>query len=150
MVVNGVCRDVDGVWKVGPDGNGKRGKEVTDRMRGIGAWLARYGRSVYGTRGGPIEPVDDVYGTTFRENTIYLHITDSMRFAGMTLPVSDYTVTQCGTMDGEPVSFTQDASGIRIVLPEGLTTTKEEPDVIIEITMARKIEYQKDSRINFT
>lgn len=150
MLVNVVCRDGNWLVNVGPDENGKLSKEVTDRMREIGAWLARYGRTVYGTRGGPIEPVDDVYGTTFRENTIYLHITDSMRFAGMTLPVSDYTVTQCGTMDGEPVSFTQDASGIRIVLPEGLTTTKEEPDVIIEMTTDRKIEFKKDSDIYFT
>ena len=150
MLVNVVCRDGNWLVNVGPDGNGKLSKEVTDRMREIGAWLARYGRTVYATRGGPIEPVDDVYGTTFRENTIYLHITDSMRFAGMTLPVSDYTVTQCGTMDGEPVSFTQDASGIRIVLPEGLTTTKEEPDVIIEMTTDRKIEFKKESDIYFT
>ena len=39
----------------------------------MGAWLAKYGESIYGTRGGPFKPGD--YGVSTRKgNTIYLHI----------------------------------------------------------------------------
>ncbi|MCL5096711.1 MAG: hypothetical protein M1608_04125 [Candidatus Omnitrophica bacterium] len=41
----------------------------------MGAWLARYGESIYGTRGGPFKPGD--YGVSTRQDkTPYLHVCD--------------------------------------------------------------------------
>ena len=150
MLVNVICRDGNLLLNVGPDRNGKLSKEVTDRMRQIGAWLTRYGKAVYGTRGGPIEPVDDVYGTTFRGNEVYLHVTDSEKFAELTLPAVDFKIVRCALMDGTPVAYVQEESGIRVTLPEGVRTTKDEPDVIVVMTADREIVFKKDSNIYFT
>lgn len=150
MLVNVICRDGNLLLNVGPDRNGKLSKEVTDRMRQIGAWLTKYGKAVYGTRGGPIEPVDDVYGTTFKGDEVYLHVTDSEKFAGMVLPAVEFGVTGCCLMDGTPVEYAQDENGIRITLPEGVKTTEDEPDIIVVLKADREIDFKKDSNIYFT
>lgn len=150
MLVNVVCRDGNLLLNVGPDKNGKLSKEVTDRMREIGAWLTKYGRAVYGTRGGPIEPVDDVYGTTFKENEVFLHITDTEKFAGTAIPDAGFRIMECHTMDGRNIAFAQDENGIRVELSEDLKTTPDEPDIIIVMTAEHEIEYKKDSDIYFT
>ncbi|KPK82434.1 MAG: alpha-L-fucosidase [Gemmatimonas sp. SM23_52] len=58
---------------VGPMPNGKIQPEFVDRLQAIGRWLARYGESVYGTRGGPIAP--GPWGvTTQRDANVYVHV----------------------------------------------------------------------------
>lgn len=86
MLVNVVCRDGNLLLNIGPDRNGKVSEEIHQRIRQIGDWLSRCGESIYNTRGGPFEPEDEVYGTTFRENRIYLHILDTAAYAGRRLP----------------------------------------------------------------
>ena len=63
MLANVICRGGNLLLNVGPDKDGHIRSDVARRMREIGAWLSEYGEAVYGTRGGPIEPVDNVYGT---------------------------------------------------------------------------------------
>ena len=77
MLVDVVTRDGNLLLNVGPDKNGHIRPDVAERMRQIGAWLRENGDTIYKTRGGPIEPVDHVYGTTYRENEIFLHILDT-------------------------------------------------------------------------
>ena len=48
--------------------------EQVARLREIGAWLAKYGESIYGTRGGPYKPTKSV-ASTRKGNTVYVHIT---------------------------------------------------------------------------
>lgn len=60
---------------VGPMPNGKIQPEFTSRLREVGAWLGKYGDSLYGTRGGPIDPAP--WGvTTQNANTVYVHVLD--------------------------------------------------------------------------
>jgi alpha-L-fucosidase len=60
---------------VGPMPNGKIQPEFTERLHTMGEWLRKNGESIYGTRGGPIEPRP--WGvTTQRAGKIYVHILD--------------------------------------------------------------------------
>ena len=60
---------------VGPMPNGEIQPEFAERLREIGVWLDDYGESIYGTRGGPIDPAP--WGvTTRRGNTVYVHVLD--------------------------------------------------------------------------
>ena len=60
---------------VGPMPNGVIQPEFVTRLREMGAWLEEYGESIYGTRGGPIDPAP--WGvTTQRANTVYIHVLD--------------------------------------------------------------------------
>ncbi len=69
------CAGGDGnlLLNIGPTPEG----EIEDRqariLRGMGAWLAKYGESIFGTRGGPFMP--GYWGaSTYKDNIIYLHI----------------------------------------------------------------------------
>src|ERR1700745_4357821 len=57
----------------GPQPNVKIQEEFTTRLRAVGAWLNKYGVSIYGTRGGPLAPGD--WGvTTQKGDTVYVHV----------------------------------------------------------------------------
>ena len=64
MLVDVVTRDGNILLNVAPDGKGAIPEAVQNRVRELGQWLKENGDSIYGTRGGPIEPVDKVYGST--------------------------------------------------------------------------------------
>src|ERR1035438_6652869 len=69
------CAGGDGnlLLNVGPIPNGEIAPEQADRLKELGAWLAKYGRSIYGTRGGPFKPGN--YGASTRKGkTIFLHL----------------------------------------------------------------------------
>ena len=49
-------RDGNLLLNVGPDANGRMDPPQVQRLREIGGWLAKYGESLYATRGGPFLP----------------------------------------------------------------------------------------------
>ncbi len=60
---------------VGPKPDGTIQEEFVTRLKEMGAWLAKNGESVYGTRGGPIAPRP--WGaTTQKGKTVYAHVLD--------------------------------------------------------------------------
>ena len=59
---------------VGPTPEGVIEPCQVDRLKEIGAWLAKYGESIYGTRGGPYKPTRYM-ASTRKGNTVYVHIT---------------------------------------------------------------------------
>ena len=60
---------------VGPMPNGRIQPEFETRLREIGAWLAKNGDAIYGTRGGPI-PAHAWGVTTKKGNRVYVHVLD--------------------------------------------------------------------------
>ena len=69
------CAGGDGnmLLNVGPMPTGEIAPEQANLLKEMGVWLAKYGESIYGTRGGPFKPGD--YGVSTRKgNTIYLHV----------------------------------------------------------------------------
>jgi len=147
VMVNVICRDGNWLVNVGPDKDGKLSKEITDRMREIGAWLKEWGDSIYGTRGGPIEPEDDIYGTTYKDNIIYLHILDRDKFTGLKLPAIKNKIVACTTYHGIPCEYLQEEEGVIIKLPENMPDT---PDTVLKIVLDSKIVKQDESQIYFT
>lgn len=146
MLVDVVTRDGNLLLNVGPDKNGHIRPDVAERMRQIGAWLRENGDTIYKTRGGPIDPVDHVYGTTYRENEIFLHILDTEAFRNEVLPSIPYEITSC-TYKGEALCFTQDEAQIQIQLPENL---EKEADTIIRIRLKECVREKEQMEIHFT
>ncbi len=71
------CAGGDGnlLLNVGPMPTGEISPDQVTRLKEIGAWLAKNGESIYGTRGGPFKAGE--YGaSTRRGSTIYLHLGD--------------------------------------------------------------------------
>ena len=60
---------------IGPMPDGRFEPLQVQRLHEIGQWLAKYGESIYGTRGGPFER-GDWGAATYKDDTIYLHLLD--------------------------------------------------------------------------
>ncbi len=147
MLVNVVTRDGNILLNVGPDRNGKLSDEVTNRVREVGDWLRKYSESIYGTRGGPLQPVDNVYGTTYNKDMVYVHVLDRDKFEGLKLPNVEANIVECTTFDGISLDYTQDQEGITINLPKDL---KAEVDTIIKLKLDKELEEPEPHEIYFT
>jgi alpha-L-fucosidase len=130
MLANVVCRGGNWLVNVGPDRNGRVPEAAVTRMREIGQWLQRNGEAVYGTRGGPAEPEDGVFGTTCRDNKIYVHILNQQAFKAV--PLKDGVVQSCSLLSGEEIPFSQRNGIVSFQLPSG---HENEPDLIIKLVV---------------
>ncbi|OHB53632.1 MAG: hypothetical protein A2Y12_13015 [Planctomycetes bacterium GWF2_42_9] len=71
------CAGGDGnlLLNVGPMPNGRIDPRQNEILKQMGAWLKEYGRTIYGTHGGPFVPTNWM-ASTCNEKTVYLHILD--------------------------------------------------------------------------
>ena len=116
---------------IGPMADGTIQPEFTERLGAMGDWLARYGRSIYGTRAGPIAARP--WGvTTARGDTVFVHVLD---WKDHFLPISGL---------GRPVAraryLGRAGAPIVTVVPGGVVLGidppgKDEPDVVIELQL---------------
>ncbi|HEY6828502.1 MAG TPA: alpha-L-fucosidase, partial [Gemmatimonadaceae bacterium] len=104
---------------VGPRPDGTIQPEFVQRLREIGQWLQVYGRSIYGTRAGPVPPRS--WGaTTRRGDTVFVHVV-SWPDRVLALPSLGAHVRQATLLSsGQSVSFSEDASGggLTLTLPQ--------------------------------
>ena len=145
MMVNVVCRGGNWLVNIGPDRNGKISGEIRNRIHEVGEWLRKYGESIYGTGAGPFQPADGVYGSTFRENTVYLHILDRDKFREKELPVRREELLEAALFDGRKVDVISCKKGVRLELPE----MEQEPDTIVILKMKKKF-VREEMQVHFT
>jgi alpha-L-fucosidase len=75
-LVQAAGRNANFLLNIGPRPDGTIDPEMVRRLEGIGDWLAKYGHTIYATRGGPTGP--QPWGTsTQTADVVYLHILDS-------------------------------------------------------------------------
>lgn len=103
---------------VGPMPDGRIQPEFISALKEMGAWLEKYGETIYGTRGGPVPP--KTWGVTTRKgNKVYLHILDpednNLLLPDFGKKIKNITLFNTTTK----VKFRQDAFGITISLPKG-------------------------------
>ena len=113
--MNVVGRDGNLLLNVGPRPDGQIDPPQVERLREIGAWLAKYGQSIYATRGGPFLPGD--YGaSTHRDRTIYVHV---LKWPGdkLVLPAIPAKVLRAQVLGGGRAGFSQTARGIELSVP---------------------------------
>jgi len=101
---------------VGPMPNGEIQPEFVERLHEMGAWMGKYGESIYGTRGGPIAP--GVWGvTTQKGDRVYVHILD-WSGPSLSLPSLGKKVTSAKMLEGgAAVEFREDGYGLELKLP---------------------------------
>lgn len=108
------CAGGDGnmLLNVGPMPTGDIAREQANLLKEMGAWLAKYGESIYGTRGGPFKPGD--YGVSTRKgNTIYLHILDWPDDT-LTLPAVPAKIVSSRVLSGGKAEVHQRAAGLEV------------------------------------
>jgi alpha-L-fucosidase len=126
------CAGGDGnlLLNVGPMPTGEIAPEQVGRLKEMGAWLAKYGASIYGTRGGPFKP--GPWGAaTQKGNSVYLHILDPKRDT-VTLPAIKKKIVGSRVLTGGSVSVRQTDQAIEISVPKA---DRQEFDTIVVLTL---------------
>ena len=130
MLVNTASRDGNMLLNVGPDKNGVIPLAHVERLREVGNWLHKYGQSIYGTRGGPLQPVDGEYGMTARGRTLYLHCLNAEDGKTIGLPPIDRKILKATVLTGGKAELHQTKFAITIHL---VALKQTAPDTIIRL-----------------
>jgi alpha-L-fucosidase len=128
-LVKAAGNDANFLLNVGPMPNGKIQPEHVELLAQMGEWTARYGETVYGTRGGPLSARE--WGvTTQKGNKIYVHILN-WQDEVLTLPKLGKKVASAKMfMDKSPVVFLENNFGLTLQVP---ASKRNEVDTIIEL-----------------
>jgi alpha-L-fucosidase len=116
---------------VGPMPDGRIQPEFTTRLREVGAWTSTFGESIFGTRGGPIEP--HPWGVTTRKGSrVYVHVLDTTD-PSLLLPPLPSAVQSAKLLNGgRAVDFKTGEFGVVLSLPKDLDPI--DTIVVLELT----------------
>lgn len=129
-LVRAAGRNGNLLLNIGPQPDGKLPATAVERLREMGEWLARYGESIYGTRGGDIPPHG--WGVTTRKgDKLYVHVLD-LQDDALYLQLAQRVKSARCLNNGERVKF-DTLRGKGIVL--NLEHVPEDTDRIIELTL---------------
>jgi len=112
MLVNTVDRGGNLLLNVGPDSEGVIPEAQVEILEKVGSWLKVYGESIYGTKAGPFQPVDDYYGSVNNGDKIFIHLLQNK--GRLVLPALDKKIYACSQLNGKAINFTQNKQGITI------------------------------------
>ncbi len=114
----------------GPDCHGRIPETHAALARRLGAWLRVAGDSIYGTRGGPWNPVDGQYGFTFKPGKYFIHILPGYDGTSINTPDIDRKVTGCFDLfTGKGLEYKQNAGGAVEII--GLDRSVHPADTVV-------------------
>jgi alpha-L-fucosidase len=134
-LVRAAGNDANFLLNIGPRPDGTIQPEFQARLREVGAWLAKYGDSVYGTRNGPVTPRP--WGVSTRKgDKVYLHILE-WPDETLALPAFEGTIKSAKFMkDGSPATITRDKEyGLLLKIPRAAV---DEYDTVVEIDLGSR------------
>ncbi|MFE2411747.1 alpha-L-fucosidase [Kitasatospora sp. NPDC059408] len=140
ILVNCWVRNMTVMVNVGPDRHGTVSDAQAALLRQIGTFMTACGQSVYGTRGGPWNPVDGQYGYTYKDDTFYVHLLPG--YSGTTFttpPIGDPQVTRVfDVRSGGDLSYTVSADG-RVAVA-GIDRTTHPQDSVVGVVLDRSVQ----------
>jgi len=142
-LVRCACGDGNLLFNVGPMPTGEIEPRQVERLKEMGQWLRKHGKTIYGTRGGPFI-LGSRGGSTYSGDTVYLHILDWPEDA-LSLPPIGAKIVSFRSLTGGKAEVKQTASGIEVSLPE---KDRDPIDTIIALKLdgpASKIEPVRSS-----
>jgi alpha-L-fucosidase len=112
------CAGGDGnmLLNIGPEPTGAIENCQIERLKDIGAWMAKYGDSIYGTRGGPYKPAKHL-ACTRTGDTVYLHVL-AWPEEVLRLPPLPARIVESSLLTGGSVAVSQSDDGIEIGVPK--------------------------------
>jgi len=120
---------------VGPDRHGNIAPAEANVLREVGAWIASVEEAVYGTRGGPWNPIDEQYGFSYKNNKIYIYILPDYKGNEFVLPsVDKHKVKNVYLVAGKkPLKFKQKSNGSTLISNIERTSESEISIVAVEL-----------------
>jgi len=104
------------LFNVGPMPDGRIEPRQVARLKEMGDWLDKYGRSIYATRGGPFKP-GNWGASTYEGNTIYIHVLNWPEDTLTLSPIPKKIITS-SVMTGGAVTVRQTKQAIEISVPK--------------------------------
>jgi alpha-L-fucosidase len=120
---------------VGPDSLGQIPAEFEKSLRDLGKWIKPIGRSIYGTKGGPYSPTQNMT-CTYNGKSVYIHILKADRDT-ITLPPMPIKILNARVINSSPVKLYQTRKDLKLVLPAAQRT---EIATTIELTLSKSAE----------
>jgi alpha-L-fucosidase len=116
VLINTVGGDGNLLFNVGPMPDGRIEPRQVERLKEMGAWLAKYGESIYGTRGGPFQR--GKWGAaTQKGDTIYLHLLDPKQEV-VKLPPIPKKILSHSVLTGGTATVAQTDSAVEVRVPQ--------------------------------
>jgi alpha-L-fucosidase len=136
-MANCVVRNMTFLLNVTPDRHGVIPELEQKRLREMGAWMAKMGDAIYGTRGGPWQPVDRHYGYCYKGSTVFVHLLKDYSGDTFNVPaLGNLRVKKVyNVYTGKPLAFDGD-SGVAI---RGIDRTSSPADSVIAIVYDNEI-----------
>ena len=129
LLVRAAGKNANLLMNIGPQPNGELPAVAVQRMKEIGEWMATYGETIYGTRGGDVEP--HPWGVSTRKgNRLFIHILD-LRDSALYLPLKAKVKKATRFVDGTTITFVQDKDGVLLKLPQ----VPIETDCVVELLL---------------
>jgi len=129
-LVSVVGGDGNLLFNVGPMPDGRIEPRQVDRLREMGVWLSKYGRSIYGTRGGPFK-TGSWGASTHKGKTIYIHVFN-WDDDTLTLPPIPKKIIASSVLTGGTTRVKQTKEGIEISVSKAY---QQELDTIIKLQL---------------
>ncbi len=104
------------LFNVGPQPDGLIEPRQVERLKEMGAWLAKNGDSVYGTRGGPWKPAENLVSTR-KGDTIYLHLLEKMP-GRVSVPVLPVAIQSARILNGPVIRHETKDGVLSLEIPE--------------------------------
>ena len=134
ILVQCVTGDGNLLLNVGPMPNGEIEPRQVAVLNEVGAWLKKYGESIYGTRGGPFKN-GEWGGATRRGSVVYLHIMKWIDGQVM-LPKLDAAIKKSTTLTGGKATVSQTEEGIVVKMPTG---QQQKSHTIVKLELDRVV-----------
>ena len=122
--------DANLLFNVGPMPTGEIEPRQVERLKEMGAWMAKYGESIYGTRGGPFMPGNGQV-STHKDNVIYVHVLNWEK-ESLTLPAINRKIVKSQLLTDGNVNVKQFEKQLVISVP---VTDRQEIDTIVKLEL---------------
>ncbi|OHB79658.1 MAG: hypothetical protein A2V98_21175 [Planctomycetes bacterium RBG_16_64_12] len=121
---------------VGPMPDGRIEPRQVDRLKELGAWLAKYGEGIYGTRGGPFVP-GEWGASTCKDDSVYLFVTRWPAEGPLKLPPMGRKILDARALggqlpNGKRALIRQTESGVTVDVPK---SDRDEIATVVVLTV---------------
>lgn len=130
---------------VGPMPDGRIEPRQVELLKEVGRWLQVNGEGVYGTRGGPYLPNNQLV-TTHKGQDVFVHVMDD-NLKEIILPLPEgIRVRAVSLLGGNRVSYTTDKVNLRIEVPDRLPAA---PAYVLRIRINRPAHLLDDIKLEW-
>ena len=132
LLVRAAGKNANLLMNIGPQPNGELPTVAVQRLKEMGEWMSTYGETIYGTRGGDVEP--HPWGVSTRKgNRLFIHVLD-LQDNSLYIPLKAKVKKAVEFVSGRTISFTKDKDGVLLKFPNMIADV----DYVVELLLDEK------------